>query len=231
MRGRVQLAARVVAGLRGAAGALAIYLGGGALLVAGSLFGHAGTVTEMSRQVGGGLSGLPIVVLGILFVPNAAVAGAAYIAGPGFAVGSGATFTAFSAAHGLLPAFPLLGALPNGHANGLVLAWMLVTVVTAGLVAVRLAGRRDGVPAVAIAAAAAGCGMALLAWLGGGAVGTGRLHTIGASPLQVGLAVAGEIATVALAYLGARALRRRVGPAPSADEPELATVGAADDDR
>ncbi|HEY3713090.1 MAG TPA: DUF6350 family protein [Jatrophihabitantaceae bacterium] len=233
------LPAHVLAGARGAAGALAVYVAAGALLVAGSLVVHASTVMEMSRQVGGGLSGLPILVLGVLCAPNAAVAGAAYIAGPGFAVGSGTTFTAFSTGHGVLPAFPLLGALPTGHgANVPVLVWMVVSVLAAGLVAARLASGRflsgaDGVRAVAVAASVAGAGMALLAWLGGGAVGTGRLHTIGASPWQAGLAVAGEIATVALGYLAVQALRRRAarGPDVKASEPELATVGAPDTDR
>ncbi|HEY7046957.1 MAG TPA: DUF6350 family protein [Jatrophihabitantaceae bacterium] len=229
------LPAHVLAGLRGAAGALAVYVGAGALLVAGSLVLHASTATLMSRQVGGGISGLPILVLGFLCAPNAAVAGAAYVAGPGFAVGAGTTFTAFSTGHGLLPAFPLLAALPTGHgAPPIVLIWMAVSVLTAGLVAARLAARRDGVRAVAVAAGAAGCGMALLAWLGGGAVGTGRLHTVGASPWQAGLAVAGEIATVALGYLAVRAIRERMASRPAADraaESELAGVGASDDGR
>jgi uncharacterized protein DUF6350 len=237
LRGRLALVvpAHILAGLRGAAGALAVYVGAGAVLVAGSLVLHASTATQMSRQVGGGMSGLPVLVLGVLCAPNAAVAGAAYIAGPGFAVGSGTTFTAFSSGHGLLPAFPLLAALPTGRgAPPVVLIWMAVSVLVAGLVAVRLAARRDGLRAVAVAAGAAGCGMALLAWLGGGAVGTGRLHTLGASPWRTGLAVAGEIATIGLLYLGVRAIRERVArriPVRRRDEPQLAGVGASDADR
>jgi hypothetical protein len=227
---RPTLPAHVLAGVRGAAGALAIYVGSGALLVAGSLVAHAGTVTEMSRQVGGGLSGLPVLVLGVLCVPNAAVAGAAYVAGPGFAVGSGATFTAFSTGHGVLPAFPLLGAVPTGRgASFPVLAWMVVSMLAAGMVAARLAARRAGVPGAAVAAAVAGGAMAAFAWFGGGGVGAGRLGTIGASPWQAGVAVAGEVAIVALGYLSARALRRRLAPGGSdggASEPEPARVGA-----
>ena len=234
LRGQVTLPDHVRAGVRGAAGALGTYVGAGALLVGGSLIMHASTVMQMSRQVGGGISGLPILVLSILLVPNAAVAGAAYLAGPGFAVGSGATFTAFSTGHGVLPAFPLLAALPGGDgAPPIVLIWAALTIGTAGSVAARVSGREHGARGVAVAAGVAGCGMALLAWLGGGAVGSGRLHTIGASPWQVGLAVAGEIAVVGIVYLAGRALRHR-GSARSAaatDEPELAGVGAAEGDR
>jgi hypothetical protein len=167
---------------------------------------------------------MPVLMLGILCTPNAAIAGAAYLAGPGFAVGTGTTVTAFSSSHGVLPAFPMLAALPNGDgANAMVLAWMVVSVIAAGLVAAWVAGHDEGARGVAVAVAVAGCGMAVLAWLGGGAIGTGRLHTVGASPWQVGLTVAGEIATVALAYLGVRWLRRDRG-APAPAEPELAGV-------
>lgn len=222
-RQAVTLPSHVLAGVRGAAAALGGYIAAGALLVAGSLVMHAGLATQMSRQVGGGISGVPILVLGILCTPNAAVAGAAYLAGPGFTVGSGATFTPFAAGHGLLPAFPLLAALPSRGANAVVVAWTVVTLVGAGVLAARVAGRDEGVRGVAVAAGAAGLGMAVLAWLGGGALGSGRLHTIGASPWQSGLAVAGEIAVVALAYLGVRWLRQWLAARDEAlpPEPEL----------
>ncbi len=231
----------LVRGARGAAGAIAVYLGSGAVLVAGSLVVHAGRVMELSRQVGGGLSGVPVAAIGVLCAPNAAVAAAAYLAGPGFAVGSGTAFNAFSTDHGVLPAFPLLGALPSGHgANGLVAVWMLATVVLAGVVTFRLAAGDDALRGVAAAASLSAPAMAVLTWLGGGAVGTGRLRTIGASPWQVGLAVAGEIATITLLLVAVQALWRRLASrdAPAdlgsrradLDEDELATVGTADDD-
>jgi Family of unknown function (DUF6350) len=222
---RPALPAHVRAGVRGAGAALAVYIGAGALLVGGSLVVHASEVMRLSRQVGGGLSGLPVLVLGVLCAPNAAVAGAAYLAGPGFAVGTGTAVTAFSSSRGVLPAFPTLAALPAGDGtNAVVLTWMLVSLLGAGLVAARVAGHAEGVRGVAVAVALAGCGMALLAWLGGGAIGSGRLRTIGASPWQVGLTVAGEIATVALVYLGIQWLRRRDRHAPAPAEPELAGV-------
>lgn len=221
---RPALPAHVRAGVRGAAAGLAVYVGAGALLVGGSLVMHASDVMQLSRQVGGGLSGMPVLILGILCAPNAAVAGAAYLAGPGFAVGAGTAVTAFSSSHGVLPAFPMLAALPTGDgANVVVLAWMVASVLVAGLFAASVAGHAEGARGVAVAVAVAGCGMALLAWLGGGAIGTGRLRTVGASPWQVGLTVAGEIATVALAYLGVRWLRRDRS-APASAEPELAGV-------
>jgi hypothetical protein len=238
------VSAEVLAGARGAAGAVAVYVGSGATLVAGSLVVHADRVSDLSRQVGGGIAALPIAVLGALCAPNAAVAAAAYLAGPGFAVGSGTTIDAFSSQHGVLPAFPLLGALPSGHgASAVVAAWMLATALAAGAIAYRLAPGDDPLHAVAVAAPGAGAGMALLAWLGGGAVGTGRLRTVGASPWQVGLAVAGEVAAVALLCVAAHAVWWRLaGDDPpdvgdedalddeDADDDDLAAVGVADED-
>ena len=94
--------------------------------------------------------------------------------------------------------------------------------------------------AIAVAAPGAGAGMALLAWLGGGAVGTGRLRTVGASPWQVGLAVAGEVAAVALLFVAAHAVWRRLAGDASpdivedtdedAEDDDLASVGVADED-
>ena len=122
----------------------------------------------------------------------------------------------------------------------LIASWMLATVLAAGAIAYRLAPGDDPLHAVAVAAPGAGAGMALLAWLGGGAVGTGRLRTVGASPWQVGLAVAGEVAAVALLFVAAHALWRRLAadrPLDVIDEDpfddeddDLAAVGVADED-
>ena len=76
---------------------------------------HAGRVEEISRQLGGGWSGIPVLLLGVLAAPNAVIAALAYLLGPGFAIGAGATVSVGSGAHGVVPAFPLLGALPHGR--------------------------------------------------------------------------------------------------------------------
>jgi Family of unknown function (DUF6350) len=230
-------------GARAAAAAVVVYLACGALLALGSVLLHAGRVMDLSRQVGGGLSGFPIAVLGALCAPNAVVAGAAYLAGPGFAVGAGTSVNAFSTSHGVLPAFPLLGAVPDGHgAAPVVLALMVLCPLAAGLGAAVLVRRRglvdllEGCLAMGVAAALAGCAMALLAWLGGGSVGPGRLRVIGASPWQVAVAVALAVGLVGLVtllghWMGQRVTRGRRGRAlgeavgEPADE-ELMTAGS-----
>ena len=193
----------VIRGAKGAAGSVCCYLFAGSLLTLGSLILHAGRVMDLSRQVGGGLSGFPIMVLGAVSVPNAVVAGSSYLAGPGFAVGSGTSVNAFSTSHGLLPAFPLLGAVPDGDGAGpVVITLMALTALGAGTIAAALVrrggalGLRSWCTGVAIAAASTGVAMAVLAWLAGGSAGPGRLHVVGASPWKLGLATAATVGVV-----------------------------------
>jgi hypothetical protein len=202
--------------LRAAAGGVAVYLGAGAVLVAGSLATHAGRVEALSGQLGGGWSSAPVLLLDVLAVPNAAIAGSAYLAGPGFAVGTATTASAVTTSHGVLPAFPLLAAMPTGHgATGLVWALIVATPITAGLVVTRLAGRADtwaGRLGDALGAALmAGAVMFVLAWQGGGAIGSGGLRTVGASPWRTGLFVALELAVVATAAVGVEFVATWVG--------------------
>jgi len=196
---------RVRTAARAGTAALLAYVGAGALLVGAAAVVHRDRVELLSHQVGGGWSGVPVLLLGVLAVPNAAVAAAAYLAGPGFAVGHGSAVSLTGGVHGTLPAFPVLGALPTAPAG--TAGWLLAaaTPVAAGLLLVR--GARDGAagaePWVRLAAALAvlaGLG-AVAAWLAGGGIGGGRLAAIGASPWQFGLAVAGGAAAVALPSL------------------------------
>ena len=196
--------------LRPAAAATLGYLGVGAILTAASLVGHAATVERLSASVGGGLAGVPLVLVGILTAPNAVIAGSAYAAGPGFAVGSG--IGPFTAGHGVLPAFPLLAAVPAGRAPVAVLVLLALAVVACGVVPGLMAARERGtwraLRCAGLSGLVAGLAMALLTWQGGGAVGTGRLRTVGASPAWTGLAVAGETALVGAAVIGGVAAAR-----------------------
>ncbi|MGH8961536.1 MAG: cell division protein PerM [Jatrophihabitantaceae bacterium] len=203
---------------RAAAAVVAIYLASGALLVAASIVVHHDRVQTLSGQVGGGWGGIPILLLGVLAAPNAVVAGASYLAGPGFAVGAGTTVGAFSTAHGTLPAFPLLGAMPAGHgASAPVWVLMALTPVGAGLALARLAWREDGWRArlrlVGAAAAMVALCLLVLGWQAGGSIGDGGLRTIGASPWRLGLAVAIAATVFACAALaiasGAAAIAAR----------------------
>ncbi|SHG01633.1 hypothetical protein SAMN05443575_1135 [Jatrophihabitans endophyticus] len=211
----------LITAARVAGATLAVHLSAGALLVGGALVLHHDRVTALSHEVGGGWSGVPVLLLGVLAAPNATVAGAGYLSGAGFAVGTGTTAGLTGTTTGLVPAFPVLGALPTGD-GAAAPVWILaaVTPLAAGACLAALAGRattpsqrwRDAAGAVAGVAVLG----AAVAWLAGGGVGTARLQTLGVPPLRFGLLLALWTGAVAAALLAARAavaaLRRHEGP-------------------
>jgi len=187
---------------RATAAAVASLLAAGAALVALGLVGHAGRAITLTRALDPGLVGAVVLLLaGVLLAPNAVVWGAAYAAGPGFALGAGTAVSPFGSALGPVPALPLLAALPQGEATPPALRAVLVVPVAAGALAGVLLGRRlpagtsPGWAAVAgaVTGLASGAALAVLATLAGGPVGGGYLTAVGPSPWQVGLAVAVEI--------------------------------------
>ena len=226
---REQLADRFPATLlpvaRVALAAVAVYLAAGALVVAASLAVHHDRVQLISQQVGGGWGGVPVLLLGVLAAPNAVVAGTSYLAGPGFALGSGTHVHLFGTAHGVLPAFPPLAAVPSGDgASALVVAAAIATVLLAGIVAAALADRAgtwlERFAHAAGSAVLAGVVLAVLGWQAGGAVGDGRLRAVGPSPWQLGGAAALEVLVVSFASLGLLAAMRWIR-SPIDDEDEV----------
>jgi Family of unknown function (DUF6350) len=192
---------------RAAGAAVAVLVGAGAAVVAGSLAGHASQAIELSRALDPGLvGGLVLLLASLLAVPNAAIWGAGYIAGPGFAVGVGTGVSPFGVALGPVPALPLLAGLPaDAHPPEAVRALLMVPLIAGALAGVLVARRLPAADsrlgrcaACAFAAGAAvGLGMAVLAALAGGSVGGGYLAAVGPSAWQVGLAVAVEVAVPA----------------------------------
>jgi hypothetical protein len=155
-------------------------------------------------------------------VPNAVLFGAAYLLGPGFAVGVGTVVSPSVVALGPVPAFPLLSALPD---SGPTPAWAVGLVaipVLAGAGGAVLAQRAYGVTAydsAALRGFGSGLGAALLTTLAvavsGGAMGTGRMSVIGA---PVGEVLVAAVAAMSLGGLAAGVLtafvQRRRAAAP-----------------
>lgn len=220
LTGRIPAAGPVVA--RAGLVAATTMLAGGALLVAGALAVHSGRMLALTRGLGPGVVGeILLLLLAVLFAPNAAVCAAAYLAGPGFAVGTGTSVSVLGVTLGPVPAFPLLAALPQGAGSDL--RWLgAVVPLAAGslagaLVVRRLAGvsRLRLVGWAAVTGPVAGAVLAVLAALAGGAVGDGRLTAVGPSPWQVGVAVTTEVAVIAV--VAALALRWRQGRGEAVD--------------
>ncbi|WP_461016332.1 cell division protein PerM, partial [Streptomyces daliensis] len=113
---RILTRRRVLTAVRGAGAAVAVLVGGGALLAGGVTVWHAGAAQRAFPQLTDSWSGYVAVLLAaVALVPNAAVWGAAYALGPGFTLGAGSAVDPLGGAVGYpqLPHFPLLAALPG----------------------------------------------------------------------------------------------------------------------
>lgn len=184
---------------------LAFLVGAGAVAATVSLVLHIDNAITMAQALSPGIGGgAGLLLLGIAYVPVVATWGAAYVIGAGVSLGSDVTLSPFLAAGApvSLPPFPLLAALP-GQAPPM--AWLLpLTGVVAGVLAGALIGRRlrqeqrlVRVAGAGAAAFIAGAGMALLAWLSSGSLGTASLTSLGPDPAVV------AVLTVVLVAIGA----------------------------
>lgn len=154
------------------------------------------------------VGGVVLAVGELAYVPTLVLWAFSWLAGPGFAVGTGTVFGVAEVQAGALPAVPLLGALPEPDVVGGVLVLVPVVTVLAGAVAAlvlrrRLATERALDPLVAglVTAATAGLGALVLAALSRGGIGPGRMTELGPQPLLVALAVAAGVAVGALVVL------------------------------
>ncbi|MDT7573413.1 MAG: hypothetical protein QOE05_3587 [Actinomycetota bacterium] len=206
-------AARLV---RATAIAVAVLVGGGALVTAAALARHLDRAGDLAAATAPGkVGGVALLLLGLALVPNAAVWGMSWLAGPGFHVGVGTAVGPYGTVLGPVPSLPLLAALP-----GPVPAWVGVVALGLPLLAGALAGiavvrRLKGASWLVAAREAAFVGpcagvvVGVLGWLSGGPAGGARLTDVGPTPWLLGLTVAGEVALGAVA--GALLRRARTG--------------------
>lgn len=199
-----------------ALGAVCVLLGGGALLAGGALAGHAGRATSLAGASDPGLvGGLTLCLLGLVLAPNAAVWGAAFATGPGFAVGVGTAVSPLGTTLGSVPALPLLAALPGGDVPTWVVVPAVLTPLLAGVVAglltvrrLPVGGRLTAAREAALVGPCAGVALAVLGYLSGGPLGGAHLSDVGPSPWRLGLATALEVGVTA-ALTAATCARRR----------------------
>ncbi|MFD7220870.1 DUF6350 family protein [Streptomyces sp. NPDC059892] len=235
-----------VAGRSGAAACL-LLVGGGALLVGASLVWHGDPAHTSFVQLAGDWSGrVAVLLLGLALVPNAAVWGAAYGLGPGFALGTTATATPLGVVGTpALPSFPLLAAVPDGPGTplnwaaagvpvvaGLAVAWFTVRVAAPPFALREEAWSARGTALTAALGGVVCAGLtAVLAGLAGGPLGSGRLAAFG--PVWWLTGAAALAWTVALGVPAALLLRlwrlreRRPKDLPAAEQPPATGPGAA----
>lgn len=188
------------------AGLLGVALLVGLSSVVAGVWVVAGRATSGDIIVGlapGAVGGLILAVSQLAVVPNLVLWVSSWIAGPGFVVGEGSSFTASASLPGALPAIPLLGAMPGPEWTTVLASFAPVLVVVLGVVAGAFVWRRCGGHgarwadlglAVLGVALAAGLLVVLLQTVAGGAVGPGRMAQVGAPPLLAGGIIAAEVA-------------------------------------
>jgi hypothetical protein len=141
----------------------------------------------------GVVGGTILTLIGLSLVPNAVLCAGAFMAGPGFVLGTGTIVSSAGVHLGPLPAFPILAATPRSGG-----AWWQEALVAAPLLSGAVAGivvlRRPHTPSyllIAVRAAAAGAagGLAFGAacLLATGAVGPGRMAEVGPDVLGITL--------------------------------------------
>lgn len=237
------------AALAGAAAAVAGMVCVGAVLMGVSLVAHAGRTGDLATALDTGPLGATLLVVGCaLIVPNLVVWSAAFALGPGFAVGTATSVAPGGVTLGLVPAIPVLGALPSsvpGSLTWLVVAGPVLAGVLAGLLVHRRLGpvhvevddlEDDGDssapaavawgPAVGVAGGAgaiAAVAMAVLALLSGGSAGADRLAVVGPVPWEVAAATFGLVGVPAVLVVLVLRFRRTPRAAADAEDP-------ADDD-
>lgn len=162
-------------------------------------------VRESFLQLTGAWSGrLAVLLLCAGLVPNAAIWGSAYALGPGVVLGVGHTVGPLgSSGAAMLPAFPLLVAVPKAG-DGSPLTWavgavpVVAGVVVAGFVVAAGAGWtwRRTAGGVAVAGALCGVVMGCLAGAAGGTLGRSALAEFGPVGWVTGAVAAGWVCAV-----------------------------------
>ncbi|NEN04421.1 hypothetical protein G3T36_00910 [Diaminobutyricibacter tongyongensis] len=195
------------AAARGGTAAAALVVVGAALVLTVLIVVDFGAIVGLyERLQSGALGGAALTIAQAAFIPNLVIWTAAWLIGPGFAIGTGSSVGPVATQLGPIPSVPLFGVLPSGSlAFGFL--GLLVPLLAGFIAAVLLRSHVNRSAAVhgpgwvVLTAVGVGCvagiELGLLAWWSGGALGPGRLHEVGPNPWMVGLLAAAEVAVAA----------------------------------
>jgi len=151
-----------------------------------------------------------LVLAEVMVLGNAATWALAFVAGPGFSVAAGSLIAPAAAQPGLMPLVPILAALPEAADYPTAMFAVLLIPIGCGVVIARwvdqelefFGNARAQLLATATSAAIAVIAVALLAWLGNGALGVDRLASIGPAVLPFTGALLLEVLLGAAAWAG-----------------------------
>ncbi|SDH61479.1 hypothetical protein SAMN05192558_12239 [Actinokineospora alba] len=179
------------AGLRAGLLAVAALVAAGSLVLTFGLAVSYGAANTMFAADGPG-SALGMLLLSAGYLPNAVIAGTAFIAGPGFSMGS-VSIAPLDFDGGPVPALPLLSALPEQAAAWWLALFLLPAAVGAlvGWVLRSVAeSPKDRLRSVAVASVVVALSFAVLAGSAGGALGGGPFHPLDLRAALVSFALA-----------------------------------------
>ncbi|MBC6446247.1 cell division protein PerM [Actinokineospora xionganensis] len=179
------------AGLRAGLLAVAALVAAGSLVVTFGLAMSYGAANTMFAVDGPG-SALGMLLLSAGYLPNAVIAGTAFIAGPGFSMGA-VSVAPLDFDGGPVPALPLLSALPEQAAAWWLALFLLPAAIGAlvGWVLRSVAeSPKDRLRSVAVASVVVALSFAVLAGSAGGALGGGPFHPLDLRAALVSFALA-----------------------------------------
>jgi hypothetical protein len=161
------------------------------------IFVNFSQVKQLSVLLQPGIfGGALLLLLNILYLPNAAMAIASYLAGSGFAVGTGTLISPWWYHSDQIPVLPLLGILPT-HRHPLMIASVLFFVAIGALLVYWTI--QSGITVLLQSGIFLSVMLVLLAYLSSGSLMTDEMGAFGLSIWKFGLAAILEIALGAIA--------------------------------
>lgn len=168
--------------------AMLLILAASAIVLALAVWFGFDRIVELTESLApDGVGIVVLAVMHLLYLPNLIVWMASWLLGAGVTLGDGSTIALTITDVGLLPAIPVLGAVPElGVASPLQLWWLVVGVVAGALAGLAITWARprarfDETALVGgLAGTLTGLLLALIAAVASGGLGTGRLAVMGA---------------------------------------------------
>lgn len=192
-----QVKAVLSASLRGGLITAALVIGASAVALSILIIANFASILGIYEGLqGGGGGSLILTAAQLMFMPNFVLWVVSWFIGTGFALGTGSSVSPVGTDLGLVPALPILGAMPtNDLAFGFL--GLLVPLLAAFLAAwfirpalLRALGSGVSFRWISLTvlgiALVAGILIGLLAWASGGAAGPGRLADVGPNALRTG---------------------------------------------
>jgi hypothetical protein len=171
---------------------IAAFLGLAFLVLGISLLVNLAVVKDLTQVLEPGiLGGALLLILNVLYLPNAAVATIGYYAGVGFGVGKETIISPLSYQVPEIPALPILGALPTGKFPWALIAILLFVAAGVALTSWTLNQRPEVLWQTFSLVLLA---IAFISWAASGSLMTEALSAVGVSIWKVTLAIGVEMA-------------------------------------